>query len=113
MIVYSEQQGGSRFVLKAVTPEKAPISIPDISVIYTIATSYRFLPGQNALIVLGGDFRKQNFYRIDLSTGNERSLTDLQPGFQVQNFDVSSDGKQIVFDRLRDNADVVVMDLIK
>jgi Tol biopolymer transport system component/DNA-binding winged helix-turn-helix (wHTH) protein len=113
MIVYSEQQGGSRFVLKAVTPEKAPMSIPDISVIYTIATSYGFLPLQNALIVLGGDFRKQNFYRVDLSTGEERRLTDLQPGFQVQNFDVSSDGKQIVFDRMRDNADVVVMDLIK
>jgi Tol biopolymer transport system component/DNA-binding winged helix-turn-helix (wHTH) protein len=113
MIVYSEQQGGSRFVLKAVTPERAPIPIPDISVIYTIATSYRFLPGQNALIVLGGDFRKQNFYRVDLSTGEERRLTDLQPGFQVQNFDISADGKQIVFDRLRDNADVVVMDLIK
>lgn len=113
MIVYSEQQGGSRFVLRAVTPDKTPVLISDISVVYVRATSYRFLPGQNALIALEGDFRKQNFFWVDLSTGKQRRLTDLEPGFQVQNFDVSLDGKQIVFDRLRDNADVVVMDLTK
>jgi Tol biopolymer transport system component/DNA-binding winged helix-turn-helix (wHTH) protein len=52
-IFYSEQQGGSRFVLKAVKPDKTPLVVPDISVVYTIATSYRFLRGQNALIVVG------------------------------------------------------------
>ena len=81
--------------------------------VYTISTSYRFLPGHKSLIVLGGDFRHQNFYQVDLDTGELRRLTDLQPGFQVQNFDVSSDGRQIVFDRLRENADVVLMNLAK
>jgi Tol biopolymer transport system component len=113
LIIYSEQEGGSRFVLKAVKPDKAPVAISDISVVYTKGTSYRFLPGQNALITLEGEFRKQNFYRVDLRTGEHRRLTDLEPGFQILNFDVSFDGKQIVFDRSRDNADVVAMDLIK
>jgi Tol biopolymer transport system component len=113
LIIYSEQQGGSRFALKAITPDKVPIPISDISVVYTRATSYRFLPDQNALVALEGDFRNQNFFRVDLHTGEQRRLTDLQPGFQVQNFDVSLDGKQIVFDRLRDNADVILMDLTK
>jgi Tol biopolymer transport system component len=113
LILYSEQQGGSRFVLKAITPDKVPVSMPDISVIYTISTSYRFLPGQNSLIVLGGDFRHQNFFQVDLRSGEERRLTDLAPGFQIQNFDVSFDGRQIVFDRSRENADVVLMNLAK
>jgi Tol biopolymer transport system component len=113
LIVYSEQEGGSRFLLKAVKPDKTPVAISDISVVYTKGTSYRFLPRQNALITLEGEFRKQNFYRVDLSTGEHRRLTDLEPGFQILNFDVSFDGKQIVFDRSRDNADVVAMDLIK
>jgi Tol biopolymer transport system component/DNA-binding winged helix-turn-helix (wHTH) protein len=113
MIVYSEQQGGSQFVVKAVTPERSPIPLPTISVVYTRGTSYRFLPGENALIALEGDFRKQDFFRVDLSTGEHRKLTDLQPGYRVQDFDVSLDGKRIVFDRWRDNADVVLMDLIK
>jgi hypothetical protein len=113
LILYSEQQGGSRFVLKAIRPDKTPVPIPDISVVYTIATSYRFLPGHNSLIVLGGDFRHQNFYQVDLNTGEQRRLTDLQPGFQVQNFDLWFDGTRIVFDRLRENADVVLMNLAK
>jgi Tol biopolymer transport system component/predicted Ser/Thr protein kinase len=112
-IIYSEQQGGSRFVLKAMTAERTPVDIPDVSVLYTKATSYRFLPGQDALIVLEGDFRHQDFYRVDLRTGEQRRLTDLQPGYRVQDFDVSSDGKQIVFDRARDNADVVLIELAK
>jgi hypothetical protein len=36
-------------------------------------------------------------------------LTDLQSGFQIQNLVVSSDGKQIVFNRQRDNTDVMTM----
>jgi len=110
-IVYSEQQGGGQFAVRAVTPEKSPVSVPAISVVYTRGTSYRFLPGQNALIALEGDFRRQDFFRVDLRTGEQRRLTDLQPGYRVQDFDVSPDGKQIVFDRLRDNADVVLMEL--
>ena len=35
-------------------------------------------------------------------------MTDFKAGFVIQNFDVSPDGKQIVFDRLRDNSDIVV-----
>jgi Tol biopolymer transport system component len=73
-IVYSEQQGGGQFAVRAVTPKKSPVSVPAISVVYTRGTSYRFLPGQNALIALEGDFRRQNFFRVDLRTGEQRSV---------------------------------------
>ncbi len=112
-IVYSEQKGGGQFAIRAVTPEKLPVSVPAISVVYTRGTSYRFLPGEDALIALEGDFRRQNFFRVDLRSGEQRQLTDLQPGYRIQDFDVSPDGKQIVFDRVRDNADVVLMELPK
>jgi len=111
-ILYSGQQGGGEFEVRAITPEKSSVPLPAISVVYNKGNPYRFLPGKNALIVLEG-VRKQDFYWVDLSTGKRRALTDLQPGYRVQNFDVSPDGKLIIFDRLRDNADVVLMELSK
>jgi hypothetical protein len=35
----------------------------------------------------------------------------LQPGFVVHTLDVSPDGKQIVFDPVPDNPDIVLIDL--
>lgn len=35
----------------------------------------------------------------------------LRPGFDMKSFDVSPDGKQILFDRYRENSDVVLIDL--
>jgi hypothetical protein len=40
-----------------------------------------------------------------------RQLTNLQPGFETKSFDISPDGKQILFDRIRENSDVVLIDL--
>ena len=48
---------------------------------------------------------------MNLETGVERKLTDLKPGALIQSFDVSLDGQQIIFDRQKENADVVLMDL--
>ena len=113
LIIYSGAPAGGEFAVKAVTPDKSPVPLPAITVIYNKGNPYRFLPGENALIVLEGTPGKQDFFQVDLSTGKQRQLTDLQPGFRVQSFDVSQDGKQIIFDRLRDNADVVLMELSK
>jgi hypothetical protein len=40
-----------------------------------------------------------------------RPLTRLQNRASMRTFDVTSDGKQIVFDRLRENSHVVMIDL--
>jgi hypothetical protein len=38
-------------------------------------------------------------------------LTNLRPEFRMKSFDVSPDGKTILFDRYRENSDVVLIDL--
>ena len=113
LIVYSEPQGGGLFEVKAITPDPAPVAIPPLQVSFAIGTAYRFMPNGKALVFLGGTLRAQNFFRLDLESGQQRQLTDLKAGFVIQNFDVSQDGKQIVFDRLRNNADIVLMNLAR
>jgi hypothetical protein len=40
-----------------------------------------------------------------------RLLTRLQNSAAMRTFDVTPDGKQIVFDRLRENSQVIMIDL--
>jgi hypothetical protein len=58
-----------------------------------------------------GDGPSQDFWLLDLKTRQSRLLTRLANGGNMRTFDVTGDGKLIVFDRLRDNSDIVVIDL--
>jgi hypothetical protein len=53
----------------------------------------------------------QNFWSLDLETGRTRQLTRLSKTATMQSFDVAPDGKRIVFDRLRENSDIVLIQL--
>ncbi len=55
--------------------------------------------------------RQHDFWLLDLATGRHRRLTNLRPGYDMKSFDVSPDGKQILFDHYRENSDVVLIDL--
>jgi hypothetical protein len=46
-----------------------------------------------------------------VETGAEQQLTNLPDDFDVRDFDISSDGKQVVFERLQERSDVRLMDL--
>jgi serine/threonine protein kinase/Tol biopolymer transport system component len=119
-IVYSEQHGAGTFDVKTMTPEGAPVVVAAVASLgsrfpVAFGTPYRFMPGGKTLITLQGTAPNQNFFSLDLETGEQRQLTnfDLKSGSVVQNFDISADGKRIVFDRLRNHADIVLMNLAR
>ena len=49
---------------------------------------------------------------LDLSTKSNRQLSNFDTRL-ISTFDITPDGKQIVFDRLRENSDIVLIDLAK
>jgi Tol biopolymer transport system component len=109
-ILYSGTARARSVPLKAVTPEGQPYTVPALSV-DRVGDSYRFLPNGKALVVKLGGFRRQDFWLFDLATGRKRQLTALRPGESLQRFDVSPDGKRILFERARENSDIVLIEL--
>ncbi len=115
-IVYSESIGGPMRRLRAVTAAGIPHPVPELTVVWTgdlTGDRYRFLNDSRHLVVLKGPSRKQDFWLVDLVTGKERQLTNLKPGYEPKSFDVSPDGHQIVFDRVRENSDIVLIDRVR
>jgi len=108
-ILYSGTSRARSAPLRAVTPEGRPYAVPALSV-DRVGDSYRFLPDGRLVVKLGG-FRRQDFWLFDLRNGNRRQLTALQPGQSLQRFDVSPDGGRILFERVVENSDVVLIEL--
>jgi hypothetical protein len=46
-----------------------------------------------------------------LETGAERQLTNFSPDFDISDFDISPDGREVVLERAQERSDVVLLDL--
>jgi len=111
LILYSEPFQGPENAIKAVTPEKQPHPISELWL--PRGDRYRFLPNGKQVVALFGRYPKQNFWIVDLETGQRRQLTNLKSGDSIGSFDVSRDGRQILFDRVRQNSDIVLIELAR
>jgi Tol biopolymer transport system component len=111
-ILYSGTPRGRSVPLKAVRPDGTPfpLAFPAL-LVDRLDDSYRFLPDGKGLVVKLGGFRRQDFWLIDLRTGARRRLTNFQPGELLRRFDVSPDGKQIVFERVHENSDIALIEV--
>jgi Tol biopolymer transport system component len=112
LIVYSGIDVGGKQPLRAVTPDGSPVDLPPIQ-ITTSGERFRFTPDGKGLVYMQGGFGAQDFRLLNLATRQTRPLTHLTNPAAMRTFDITADGKQIVFDRLRNNSDIVLIDLPK
>jgi len=110
LIVYTGPQVNVVSPLLGVQPDGTPIDLPKIEV-FRWGERMRFLPDGSGLVFMRGYEAAQEFWLLDLATMKERRLTELGAADTMLTFDITPDGKQIVFDRLRDDSDVVLIEL--
>src|SRR4029453_13593153 len=114
LIVYSGPLAGGTAPLLAVRPDGSSVSnFPtDIKTSAQGGGASRFLDGKRLVylqspIAIGA----RGFWLLDLTTNEKRQLARLAGSETTMTFDITPDGKRIVFDRLRENSEIVLIDL--
>ena len=109
LIVYAGAFVAGRAPLLGARPDGSPVELPTVGV---RQGGYRFLPNGKGLVYLPR-IQAPDFWLLDFATKTSRQITRFSNQGQITTFDISPDGKQIVFDRSRQNSDIVLIDLPK
>jgi Tol biopolymer transport system component len=109
-VVYSGPDVGTTFSVKAVSAGAVARALPTLTLTRG-ARHMAFLHSGRALVVSRGEIRHKNLWLIDLETGAERQLTNLSNGFDIRDFDISPDGREVVLERVQEPSDVMLLDL--
>jgi Tol biopolymer transport system component len=96
-------------------PDGARVELPHLQV---RPGGQRFLPNAAGLVYLPRN-QSLDFWLLDIATKKTRQLTSLSDQSRLgrfditPGFDITPDGKHIVFERSRENSDIVLIDLPK
>ncbi len=112
-VVYSGPDVGTVFDLRAVSPAARTAASHHLTL--SRGSKYRAsssgLAGPRSLVVLRGELDHRNLWLTDLESGAERQLTALPQGFNVVDFDVSPDGRELVLQRVEEHSTIVLIEL--
>jgi Tol biopolymer transport system component len=110
-LVYTGRDVGTVLQVKAVNADGTPRRLPELF-LHRGSRRLDFLGDDDrALVTLKGALSQKEFWVVDIESGAERPLARLGPGAVIGDFDVSPDGRTLVFDRVSDESDIVRIDL--
>jgi len=110
IVAFSGADVGTTFPVKAVKADGSAYRLPALTLTRG-ARHLSFMPQRRSLVVLRGEIRHKNLWLIDLETGAQHQVTDLAPDFDVRDFDVSPDGREIVLEQVQQQSDIVLIEL--
>jgi dipeptidyl aminopeptidase/acylaminoacyl peptidase len=113
LIVYTGPNVANQAPVLAMRADGSPVTLPAIGVRGDINLNFprhRFLRDGKGLVYMQGASAWQDFWLVDLTTMRSRPLTRFSSRATMRTFDITPDGRQIVFDRVHDNSDIVYIE---
>jgi Tol biopolymer transport system component len=110
LIVYGGPAVGGRVPLLAVRPDGTRVDLLEVQT--ALGGAHRFLPDGTGLVYVPRS-QPRDFWLLDFASNKTRALTRRSDRGRIQAFDITPDGKEIVFDRIRASSDIVLIDLPK
>ncbi len=107
LVVYAARSVVGQVQLRGTRLDGTAVELPPVLV---RPGGYRFLPSGKGLVYLPF-IHSQDFWQLDFETKQQRQLTRLSNFGALRTFDITADGKSIVFDRLRQNSNIVLIEL--
>jgi Tol biopolymer transport system component len=110
LIVYAGRSVIGQVKLLAMRPQDGtPV---DLGEVMARPGGYRFLRNGKGIVYVPR-IQSLDFWLLDLATKTKRQITQLGNRGALRTFDITPDGKYIVFDRSRQNSNIVLIDLPK
>lgn len=111
--VYSGPDIGTAFSVKAMNADGSAHSLPGLATLTRGARHLKFLSAVGGLAFLRGEIEHKDLWLVDPQTGAERQLTNLPADFNIRDFDISADGREVVLERVQERSDIMLLDLVR
>jgi Tol biopolymer transport system component len=106
LIVYAGRSVVGQVAVHGVRSDGAPMKLPELMV---RPGGYRFLRDGSGLVYLPR-IQSLDFWVVDFTTRATRQITNLGNHGTLRTFDITPDGKYVVFDRARPNSNIVLIE---
>ena len=116
LIVYTfDDKGGT--ALRAMRPDGSAVGLPVIEPMPSAAirarrrlASTRFLPDGRGFVFTQGPPGVQDFWVMDFTTNTTRMIARVSNAGSINTFDITPDGQRIVFDRVEERSNLVLIE---
>jgi Tol biopolymer transport system component len=108
-VIYSGPDVGTHFTVKASNVEGTPQAFPELKLTRG-ARHLVFLAGGRELVFLSGEIRHKNLWKINVETGERKQLTNVPADFDIEDFDISRDGREIVLERVQERSEAAMLE---